>query len=307
MKKAIVTGANGFVGTRLVKELVSQGKYVYAIIKDEKENISELVSLPGVKIIYCNLDEIKTLPEKIKDRDIECFYHLAWVGSGGPLRADYKVQLKNSEYSCDAAFAAKETGCEKFLSAGSITEKISDQTLELENVSQNMMYGICKRTTHLLLNVYCKMIGIKLIWMRFSNIYGPGDITGNIISYTLGMLLKGERPSFSKGSQPYDFIYIKDLVHAQFLLGECDVPCGDYFLGSGSSRLLREYISEIPEIIGGGCEVGLGERPEDGIKYDQSWFDTSKLQEATGFKPEYSFEDGIKETAEWMKEKDSYV
>lgn len=301
MKKAIVTGANGFVGTWLTKELVSRGVCVYAIIKDENENISAISELAGVKIIYCGLDNIRSLPQKISDRDISCFYHLAWAGSGGALRADYKVQLKNAEYSCDAAEAAKEIGCVNFLAAGSITEKTADQTLVLDNVSQNMMYGICKRTTHLLLNVFCKTIGIKLIWMRFSNIYGPGDVTGNLISYTLNNLLNGKRPSFSKGTQPYDFIYIKDLAYAQYLLGEKDAPAGDYFLGSGESRKLCDYISEIPKIIGSTCGVGIGERAEDGITYDKSWFDTSKLQNATGFKPQFDFEDGIKVTAEWIR------
>lgn len=301
MKKAIVTGANGFVGTWLVKELSSHGVIVYAIIKDENEDISAISDLPGVRIIYCDLDNIDKLSQLIKGRDIDCFYHLAWVGSGGALRADYKVQLKNSEYSCSAAAAAKEIGCKSFLAAGSITEMIADQTLSLDNVSQNMMYGICKRTTHLLLNVYCKTIGIKLVWMRFSNIYGPGDATGNLISYTLSSLLSGERPSFSKGAQPYNFIFVKDLAYAQYLLGEKDAPAGEYFLGSGGSRKLCEYISEIPKIVGSDCGVGIGERAEDGIVYEKSWFDISRLQDATGFMPQYSFEEGIRRTAEWLK------
>ncbi len=298
--KAIVTGANGFVGKWLVKKLAVSCEKVYAVIKDENEDIACLDGLKNISVVYCDLCNINSLPEKIKDRDIECFYHLAWVGSAGILRSDYSVQLKNAEYSCDSAQAAKAIGCKKFLCAGTITENIADEILTLKNVSQNMMYGICKKTTHLLLEVLCKKIDLQLIWMQFSNIYGPGDSSGNLISYALGNIIKGERPVFSKGSQPYDFIYIEDLVSAAALLGENNVQSGNYFLGSGDCRLLCEHLKRIPAAIGSNCKLGIGERPEDGLTYCKEWFDISKLKEQTGFLPAYTFEDGIKITYDHM-------
>ena len=301
MKKAIVTGANGFVGTWLTKELVAHGTEVYAIIKDKNENISDIACFDSVKIIYCELSDIKNLCEVIKDDEIDCFYHLAWAGSGGAMRADYNIQLNNTKWSCDAAYAAKQIGCKKFLAAGTVTENIVDSTLEMKNVSQNMMYGICKKATHLLLNTYCTMIDLPFVWLQFSNIYGPGNFSGNLISYTLTELVNGRRPSFSKGTQPYDFVYVKDLVKAAYLLGEKDVKGKTYFLGSGNSRLLREYLSDIPNILGNGYSVGIGERPEDGIEYKSEWFDISALSNDTGYKADYSFEEGISETFRWIQ------
>ena len=298
--KAIVTGANEFVGKWLVKKLSASCEKIYAVIKDDNEDISCLDGLENVAVVYCDLRDIKSLPQKISDRDIECFYHLAWVGSAGMLRADYSVQLKNAEFSCDSALAAKEIGCKKFLCAGTITENIADEILTLQNVSQNMMYGICKKTTHLLLEVLCKKIDLQMIWMQFSNIYGPGDSSGNLISYALGNLIKGEIPAFSKGSQPYDFIFIDDLVSAAALLGEKNVEPGNYFLGSGDCRLLREHLVRIPAAVGKDCRLGIGERPEDGLTYCKDWFDISKLREQTGFAPAYTFEEGIKITYDAM-------
>lgn len=300
MKKAIITGANGFVGTWLTKELTENGAEVYAVIKDENENISDIACLDGVKIVYCELSEIKRLYEKIND-DIDCFYHLAWAGSSGALRADYTVQLDNTKWSCDAAYAAKQIGCKKFLAAGTITENIVDHALNAENVSQNMMYGICKKTAHLLLKAYCANIGLQFVWMQFSNIYGPGNFSGNLISYTLTELVNGRVPSFSKGTQPYDFVYIKDLVKAAYLLGEKDVQGKAYFLGSGSGRPLCDYLSDIPKILDNGYRVGIGERPEDGIEYEEEWFDISDLSKDTGFNADFSFEQGISETFKWAK------
>lgn len=300
-RKAVVTGANGFVGTWLVKELASHGVKVYAVIKDENEDISAIKDIDGIEIVYCSLDAIDGLADRISEKDFDCFYHLAWVGSGGLLRADYKVQLDNAKYSCEAAYAAKEIGCRRFLCAGTVTENIVDSTLDAEMVSQNMMYGISKKTTHLMLNVYCNMIGLPFIWMQFSNIYGPYNLSGNLISYTMNELVAGRRPSFSKGTQPYDFIYIKDLVRAAFMLGFGELREKVYFIGSGSSRKLCEYLNSIPQILGEGYEVGVGERPDDGVIYHKEWFDISKLNRDTGFKAEYSFEQGIRNTFEWIK------
>lgn len=301
MKKAIVTGANGFVGTWLVRKLAEHGVVVYAVVKDENEDISGIGSISGLNIVYCDLSNIKKLGDLITDSEIDVFYHLAWTGAGGPLRADHAVQLDNARYSCDAAYAAKQLGCKKFLAAGTITENIVDNTLEMRSPSQNMMYGICKKTTRLLLNVYCRMIDLPFVWMQFSNIYGPGNFSGNLISYTMTELINGRRPSFSKGTQPYDFIYIKDLVNAVYLLGVKELKEKSYFIGSGKSRLLYEYLSAIPEILGNGYEVGIGERPEDGIEYKDEWFDITALQRDTGFCPVYDFKDGITETFEWIK------
>lgn len=78
MKKAIVTGANGFVGTAICKELSQQGTQVIAIVKDENENISHIKDLTGLRIVYCELSEFKKLASIISDRDIDVMY--PWHG-----------------------------------------------------------------------------------------------------------------------------------------------------------------------------------------------------------------------------------
>lgn len=303
MKNAIVTGANGFVGTWLVKKLSSQNVQVTAVIKDENENISDIKDLPGVKIVYCELSDILSLADKIEERNFDCFYHLAWIGSAGPLRADYEVQLMNSKFSCDAARAAKELSCGKFLCAGTITERIIDNVIEdtTLGVSQNMIYGIAKKATRTVLSVFCRSIGLPFVWMQFSNIYGPLNKSGNLISYALGELKKGNVPEFSQGSQPYDFVYISDIIDAIYLLGESKLNHDFYFLGSGSPRLLRDYLSQIPSAMGDGAEIALGKRPEDGITYDMEWFSVDRLHRDTGYVAKHSFEDGLAKTVEWIK------
>ena len=77
MNKAVVTGANGFVGSHVCKELADSNTKVYAVIKDENENIDSIKDLQGISIVYCDLDNIESLSEKITDNDIDVFYHFA--------------------------------------------------------------------------------------------------------------------------------------------------------------------------------------------------------------------------------------
>lgn len=295
MKKVIVTGANGFIGSWLIKELIKNDVQVIAVVRNENSNISHLPD--NVNIVYCDLESIIDLKEIIQDRDIDVFYHLAWAGTGGKDRADYNLQLLNSKYSCDSAIVAKELKCKKFVCTGTITEKIAENILEIDVKAENTIYGIAKHTTHCLLDVLCRNLDLPYVWARLSNIYGGNNSTGNIISYTLSEFKKGNKPSFSKAEQPYDLMYVKDAVRALYLLGKETTNENCYFIGSGEPRVLKEYLVAIKDVHGS-AEIGLGERPEDGLKYYYEWFDTTILQRDTGFKVATTFEENIRKTIE---------
>lgn len=301
MKKAIVTGANGFVGYWLIRELQKNDVHVTAIIKDENENISMFNEFNDVDVVYCDLAELESLPEKIANKDYDAFYHLAWVSAGGAGRADYAIQLNNVKYACDAVRVAATLGCKKILFAGTVTEKIAENILNLSGKAVNNIYGICKHTTHCLVDVECKRNNIDYVWMQFSNLYGPYSINGNIVGYTIKELLSGNEASFGPAQQIYDLLYIEDLVYAAYLLGEKDTKRNCYYLGSGQLRILADYLKEIGEICGLPEKIKIGARPDDGTRYEESWFDITPLKEDTGYAPRVAYKDGIQQTIDWMK------
>lgn len=301
MKKVIVTGANGFVGSWFLKELSKNNIEIIAVVKNHSSNIDNISLIEGVTIVYCELSNISNLHEIIKERDFDTFYHLAWEGSTGVERKNYKKQLLNVNFSCDAAKVAKELGCERFLVSGTITEKIAENILNLDVKAENTIYGIAKHTTHNLLDVICNNLGIKYVWMRFSNVYGPNNFSGNIISYLLQELLKNNTPTFSKAEQPYDLVYVEDLVYAMYLLGDSDLNNSCYFLGSGSPQLLKNYLIKTKNIFDKNAIIGLGERKDDGLVYNKEWFDISSLVNDTGFKSKFTFEEGMTKTINWIK------
>ena len=138
-----------------------------------------------------------------------------------------------------------------------------------------MMYGVAKHACRIILEDYCKNIAQQFVWMQFSNIYGVGNKTGNLVSYTLGELMAGKEAAFGPALQPYDFIYVDDLI--------------------------EDYLIRIGELVGCADKVGIGVREDDGVKYTMDMFDNSNLVSTIGEYASIDFDKGIDKTINWLK------
>lgn len=299
MKRVIVTGANGFIGSSLVKKLIDNNIEVLAI--DRAFTYSRLPESPLIHKIEADIENTDNMLSVLPSLEYDAFYHLAWRGVNGADKANPTVQLSNVQMAINCADLAKRINCSKFLVAGTIAEQSVKSLPNIEKTSGGMMYGVVKHCTHLILESYCKNIGLDLVWMQFSNIYGVGNRTGNLVSYTLNELLSGKDATFGPGEQPYDFIYVDDLIEAIYRLGVSKTNHTSYFIGSGQPRLLKDYLIRIGELLGLKDKICLGVRPDDGIKYDYSMFDTSMLKADIGEYISTTFDEGIIKTIDWLK------
>lgn len=297
MKNVIVTGGNGFIGSSLIKKLVANGIKVVAVditFQGERLPDSELIT----KIESC-VDA--SLVEELPVEEYDAFYHLAWKGVNGADKANPSVQLANIQMAIDCVDICKKLNVKKFLCAGTVAENATFSLPNLEKTSGGMMYGVAKHACRLILEDYCKNIGQQFVWMQFSNIYGVGNKTGNLVSYTLGELMTGNEATFGPALQPYDFIYVDDLIEAVYRLGEKETNKTFYYIGSGSPRQLKEYLLRIGELAGYADKVGIGIRPDDGIKYSMDMFCNDDLVDAIGEYVSTDFDNGINKTIEWLK------
>lgn len=297
MKNVIVTGGNGFIGSSLIKKLVANGIKVVAVditFQGERLPESELIT----KIESC-VDA--SLVEKLPAEEYDAFYHLAWKGVNGADKANPSVQLANIQMAIDCADICKKLNVKKYLCAGTVAENATFSLPNLEKTSGGMMYGVAKHACRLILEDYCKNIGQQFVWMQFSNIYGVGNKTGNLVSYTLGELMTGNEAAFGPALQPYDFIYVDDLIEAVYRLGEKETNKAFYYIGSGSPRQLKEYLLRIGELAGYADKIGIGIRPDDGIKYSMDMFCNDDLVDAVGEYVSTDFDNGINKTIEWLK------
>ena len=297
MKKVIITGANGFIGSSLIKKMVANNVEVVAVditFAGDRLPATDLITKiePGVDA---------ALADKIPAGEYDAFYHLAWRGVNGAEKADPTVQLANIQMAVDCANICKKLSVKKYLCAGTVAENATFSLSNLQQTSGGMMYGVAKHACRLIVEDYCKNIGQNFVWMQFSNIYGVGNKTGNLVSYTLGELMAGKEATFSPALQPYDFSYVEDLIEAVYRLGANETKKAFYYIGSGSPRILKNYLLRIGELVGYADKVGIGIRPDDGIKYSMDMFCNKDLVEAVGEYVSTDFDNGINKTIAWLK------
>lgn len=301
MKRAIVSGANGFVGSAVVKELIANQYEVWALDLDGHSD--QIPASPAAHFVACDLSRMKQLPSIIDTRDFDLFYHFAWVGSAGPARADTAVQLNNAQWTVDALRAAKEMGCKRFLAAGSIMEHetIAACYTQGNRPGLGYIYGSGKLVAHTMCSSVAADIGIDLVWPEITNAYGVGEKSPRMINNTIRQCLRHETPQFTAGTQNYDFIYIDDVARAFRLIGENGKPFHEYIIGSSTAKPLKEFLLEMNQAIAPELTFAFGNIPFTGVDMPLATFDCSATEQDTGFRAEISFAEGCKRTYDWWK------
>lgn len=302
MNSAIITGASGFVGTALVKKMVEQGIKVTAVVRNARTDITEIQNLPGVRIIFCPMEELDKLSALVQEK-ADVFYHLAWAGSTGPARGDYKLQLTNTKWMLDAVNEAAKLGCRKFVGAGTLAELDVNAYSPLDGSTPNSVscYGVAKITAHYMSKAECNRLGIEHCWAYLSNTYGIGNYTSNFVNFAAKTMIEGQPANFTPGEQPYDFVHISDTAQGLFCIGASGKKNYAYYIGSGVVTQLKEYIKMIRDAVDPSIPLNLGAVAFNGVAQPESIFDCSKLMTDTGYMPRMSFKDGITETVAWIR------
>lgn len=300
MKKAIVTGGMGFIGSNLVNELHKQG--IYVIIVDKY--LGDAVDDAQTRHIRCELSDILTLSELIPDRDIDIIFHLAWQGVADADAGNYAVQMANVQAALDLIDVAKQMNIPSFLGAGSLHEIEGKIEMEAQLPIRNprFAYKAAKYAAHGFVKAKAGENGIRFLWPMITNTYGWGDRSNRLINYFIRSVHSGVSPSLSAGEQTYDFVYISDLAHALYLIGEKGIDGRDYMIGSGRLRPLRQWLEDAGRTIDPQVPLGFGEIKSNVISVPADKFCYQSLFEDTGFAPEISFEDGVRLTAQWLEQ-----
>lgn len=301
MKKAIVTGANGFVGGATLRELMRHDYEVWAV--GHQDHFSNVPEHPCVHKVSCDLADMKTLAEKIPAGEYDLFYHFAWAGSAGSSRADTALQLQNAQWTVDALRAAKALSCRRFLAAGSIAELEAAAAARTQGNRPGLgyIYGTGKLAAHALCMSVAADLGIELVWPRITNAYGPGERSPRLVNTTIRKCIQGEVPQFTAGTQNYDFVYIDDVARAFRLIGERGKPFCAYLIGSSSARPLRRFLEEMQQAIAPALPFAFGDVPFTGTDLPLSAFDCAETERDTGFRAAIPFGEGCRRTADWWR------
>lgn len=305
MKRAIVFGATGAVGMALLEKLIQEQVEVLVLCRKGSARASQIPVHP----LICRLEaELSALAELSNQtgKDWDVFYHLAWEGTTGAERNDAELQLKNAAYTLDAVRLAKRFGCNTFVGAGSQAEYGRYEGILNEKVPAfpETGYGIAKLAAGQMSRLLCEQLQMRHIWVRILSVYGPWDQKRSMVMSAIDTLLRGQKPSFTKGEQMWDYLYSADAARALFLLGERGIGGKIYCLGSGQAAPLKDYICQLAEAVPEAADVplGFGEIPYSTGQVMHLCADIGALTADTGFVPEFTFAEGIKNTVQFVRE-----
>lgn len=302
VKNAVVTGAAGFIGYHLIKNLQEKGVFVVALCRQESVHNSRLDEFHNIKVIECDSSEILLYTEEIKQYHPDVFFHLSWEGSTGEMRGAYDVQLKNIRNTCDAYICAARIGCQKFVATGTVYEKLTNQIMEMEQFSTLSYYVLAKKFAYDSIFQLSKKEGLDWTWCQFCQPIGKYIKLNQLIAYLVTELKKKRKPQFGTAENPFDIIVVEDLAEGLYLAGVCKLKEKKYYIGSGHARVLKEYLKEARDIIAPDVKLVFGERPDDGLLFYYEWLDTRAFKQETGFTNKYSFAEGIKKVEQWVEE-----
>lgn len=302
MKRAIVTGATGAVGTALINELIGKNIEVLVLCREGSSRNANIPVHPLVQTMYCDLTGLSQI-KNTTGKTYDVFYHFAWMGTTGAARNDMYLQNQNVCYALDAVGAAKRFGCTTFIGAGSQAEygRVEGVLRPDTPAFPEMGYGIAKLCAGQMTREYAHWHGMRHVWVRILSVYGPNDGAQSMVMSTISKLRAGEVSQFTKGEQLWDYLYSDDAARAFRLVGEEGIDGKTYVLGSGQPHPLAEYIRMIRDVVSPNGQIELGAIPYAPKQVMRLQADITELNKDTGFVPEMDFVTGIKKILEWRK------
>ena len=309
MKKILVTGADGFIGSHLTEMLLFHGYHVKALSFYNSFNYwgwLDNISHPDLEIVtgdirdshYCNYIT----------KDIDIIFHLAaliaipysYIAPDSYLETNVKGTLNICQ-------AAKENNVKKILVTSTSEVYGTAQYVPIDEKHPKQPqspYSASKISADMMAMSFFNTFELPIIIVRPFNTYGPRQSARAIIPTIITQIASGKKEIKVGDLTPTrDFNFVKDTCRGFLELADCDAAIGEEVnISSNYEISMRDTLELIAKIMN--SDVKFVEdyqrvRPKNSEVY-RLWGDNTKIKNLTGFSPKYSIEQGLKETIEWF-------
>ncbi|MBF0408689.1 MAG: NAD(P)-dependent oxidoreductase [Candidatus Riflebacteria bacterium] len=297
--KVLLTGASGFIGSEILRQLLSNGHEVTAISLPD-ENLSEQNNLIILSEDLNNHEKIRSL---ISSNPPDAAIHLAWhVKTPDYLESEKNldcllstVKLVKSLIECKCAHIAIAGTCAEYDHSGGYMSE--DKTLILPDT----LYAAAKTSCRLLCEQLTKNSSTKLAWLRIFYPYGPNENPMRLLPALIKSLCGNNFFKASTGDQIRDYIHVHDVASAFVNISEKKIQ-GSFNVSSGFPITIRSLLETTAEIMGKKDLIQFGALPPR--PWDPPFICGNNLKlRSTGWQQKYPILQGLSNTIEWWKEK----
>ncbi len=308
MKRVIVTGGAGLIGSHLCRRLLKEGYDVVCVdnfYTGSKHNIADLLKNPYFELITHDVEESLMI-------NASMIYNLACPASPVHYQKDPVKTVRTSVFGAiNMLELAKKTGA-KILQA-STSEVYGDPTVHPQNeeywgnvnpVGLRSCYDEGKRCAETLFFDYWRQFGVRIKVARIFNTYGPAMSVddGRVISnFVLQALRNEDITIYGDGTHTRCFCYVADMVDALIrFMNLDDVVTGPVNIGHTEEISMKQLAKIIIEMSGSGSSVIYQPIPENDPQRRKP--DTNLIEKLINWKPVTPLEDGLNATIKYFKE-----
>ncbi|MDO8633691.1 MAG: GDP-mannose 4,6-dehydratase [archaeon] len=312
-KNVFVTGADGFIGSWVAKELVGRKANVTVIVRDiKKEACFDLHGLrPKVNVVQGDIVDLAVLERSIAEYEVGYVFHLAAQAIVGIAN---KSPLSTFESNIKGTWNVLEA-CRKKESVKGLVVASSDKAYGVQEklpytedspLLGTYTYDASKACADILAKSYFATYGLPVAITRNANTYGGADMNfSRIVPDAIRCLIKNETFNIRSNGEPErDYMYVKDAASSYLALAENisrkEVRGGAFNFGTETPIRVVELFKKIAKIFGKpSATVKILNESRNEIP--RQYLSTEKARKILGWKPAYSLDGGLKETIDWYK------
>ena len=313
-KTVLITGGLGLTGSNLARRLVSLGAKVSIYTKSlrHEANIKDIKE--RVEIILGDISDKNKIQQAVLNKD---FIFLLAGQTSVPISMEnpfLDLEL-NARATLNVLEACKEFNKEaNIIFAGTIREAGQIENTyarEKQREDPTSIFDLHKLTSEKYLQIYNKVYGLKTVTLRFSNIFGMGQVETDphvsvINHFVKKAIIDKELQVYGNGGPLRDYNYVENIVDACLIASTTPKAWGNvYITGSGEGRNFKQFLDSLKEILKKeyniDIEITKVPTPEIISKTVQGDViaDYYKFMGDTGWKPKISFQEGLKKTVEF--------
>lgn len=314
--KVLVTGAEGFIGSHLTEALVEKGYKVKAFVRYNFKNdwgwLEKSKYLKEIEVYTGDIRDYDSVYDAMKDVDV-VFHLAALIGIPYSYISPLAYIKTNTEGTYNVLEAARKLNIQRVIHTSTSEVYGTAQYVPIDEkhpYNPQSPYAASKAAADHLALSYYRSFDLPVTIIRPFNTFGPRQSARAIIPTIISQIL-AEKKQIKLGnlSPTRDLTYVKDTVNGFIIVGLHEKTVGDvYNLGTGREISIGDLARKIMDLIGTEVEIITDEkrlRPEKS-EVERLLSNPEKAMKLTGWKPQYTLEEGLIETISWIKNNMEY-